>query len=158
KNGTFIINGTERVVVSQLVRSPGVYFTAEERAVTGKNLFAAKLIPNRAAWLEFETSNKYLLSVRIDRRRRLPVPALLRAISSLARDHFHTENLDLSSDQGLLDAFATVDGDSSIRYIQATLDRDPVKTENEALLEVYRKLRPGDPVTLDNARSLVNNL
>ena len=120
KNGTFIINGTERVVVSQLVRSPGVYFTAEEHAVTGKNLFAAKLIPNRGAWLEFETSNKYLLSVRIDRKRRLPVTTLLRAIASLARDHFHTENLDLSNDQGILETFATVDTDHGIRYIQAT--------------------------------------
>src|SRR5690348_8191443 len=107
KHGTFIINGTERVVVSQLVRSPCVYFTAEEHAITGKNLFAAKLIPNRGAWLEFETSNKYLLSVRIDRKRRLPVTTLLRAITNLARDHFHTEDLDLSSDQGILDAFAT---------------------------------------------------
>src|SRR5215469_6786428 len=127
KNGTFIINGAERVVVSQLVRSPGVYFTAEKHAITGKNLFAAKLITNRGAWLEFETSNKYLLSVRIDRKRRLPVTTLLRAISNLARDHFHTENLDLSSDQGILDAFATVDNDPGIRYIQATLERDPVK-------------------------------
>jgi DNA-directed RNA polymerase subunit beta len=158
KNGTFIINGTERVVVSQLMRSPGVYFTAEEHAATGKNLFAAKLIPSRGAWLEFETSNKHVLSVRIDRKRKLPVTTLLRAIANFARDHFHTVNLDLSTDQGILDAFATVDNDPSIRYIQATLDRDPVKTENEALLEVYRKLRPGDPVTLDNARSLVNNL
>ena len=157
-NGTFIINGTERVVVSQLVRSPGVYFTAVEHAITGENLFAAKLITNRGAWLEFETSNKHLLSVRIDRKRRLPVTTLLRAITNLARDHFHIENLDLSSDQGILDAFATVDNDPGIRYIQATLERDPVKTENEALIEVYRKLRPGDPVTLDNARSFVNNL
>jgi DNA-directed RNA polymerase subunit beta len=158
KDGTFIINGTERVVVSQLMRSPGVYFTAEEHAATGKNLFAAKLIPTRGAWLEFETSNKHLLSVRIDRKRKLPVTTLLRAIANLARDHFYTGNLDLSTDQGILDAFATVDNDPSIRYMQATLDRDPVKTENEALLEVYRKLRPGDPVTLDNAHSLVNNL
>src|SRR5690349_3359258 len=158
KDGTFIISGTERVVVSQLVRSPGVYFTAEEHAATGKNLFAAKLIPNRGAWLEFETSSKHLLTVRIDRKRKLPVTTLLRAITHLARDHYHTENLDLSTDQGILDAFATVDNDPIIRYIQATLDRDPVKTENEALLEVYRKLRPGDPVTLDNAHSLVNNL
>ena len=158
KDGTFIINGTERVVVSQLVRSPGVYFTAEEHAATGKNLFAAKLIPNRGSWLEFETSNKSLLTVRIDRKRKLPVTTLLRAIASLARDHFHIEDLDLFIDQGIIDAFANVDNDPNVRYIQATLDRDPVKTENEALLEVYRKLRPGDPATLDNARSLVNSL
>ncbi len=158
KDGTFIISGTERVVVSQVVRSPGVYFTAEEHAATGKKLFAAKLIPNRGAWLEFETSNKRLLTVRIDRKRKLPVTTLLRAIASLARDHFHSENLDLSTDQGILAAFAAVDNDPHVRYIQTTLERDPVKTEDEALLEVYKKLRPGDPATLDNARSLVSNL
>jgi DNA-directed RNA polymerase subunit beta len=158
KEGTFIINGAERVVVSQLVRSPGVYFTVDEDASTGKKLFAAKLIPGRGAWLEFETSNKNLLTVKIDRKRKLPVTTLLRAISSLAKDQWHAESLDLSTDQGILDAFAGVDNDQTIRYIQATLDRDPVKKEEEALLELYKKLRPGDPATLDNARSLVKNL
>ncbi len=158
KEGTFIINGAERVVVSQLVRSPGVYFTVDEDATTGKKLYAAKLIPGRGAWLEFETSNKNLLTVKIDRKRKLPVTTLLRAIASLAKDQWHSEDLDLSTDQGLLDAFAGVDNDATIRYIQATLDRDPVKKEDEALLELYKKLRPGDPATLDNARSLVKNL
>jgi DNA-directed RNA polymerase subunit beta len=158
KEGTFIINGAERVVVSQLVRSPGVYFTVDEDATTGKKLYAAKLIPGRGAWLEFETSNKNLLTVKIDRKRKLPVTTLLRAIASLAKDQWHNEDLDLSTDQGILDAFAGVDNDSTIRYIQATLDRDPVKKEEEALLELYKKLRPGDPATLDNARSLVKNL
>jgi DNA-directed RNA polymerase subunit beta len=158
KEGTFIINGAERVVVSQLVRSPGVYFTVDEDATTGKKLFAAKLIPGRGAWLEFETSNKNLLTVKIDRKRKLPVTTLLRAIASLARDQWHSEELDLSTDQGILDAFSGVDNDPNIRYIQATLDRDPVKKEEEALLELYKKLRPGDPATLDNARSLVKNL
>src|SRR5215469_16713913 len=82
KEGTFIINGAERVVVSQLVRSPGVYFTAGEDSTTGRRLFAAKLIPARGAWLEFETSNKNLLTVKIDRKRKLPVTTLLRAIAS----------------------------------------------------------------------------
>ncbi|EFH84977.1 DNA-directed RNA polymerase subunit beta [Ktedonobacter racemifer] len=158
KAGTFIINGAERVVVSQLVRSPGVYYTVDEDATTGKKLFAAKLIPGRGAWLEFETSNKNLLTVKIDRKRKLPVTTLLRAISRLAKEHWHVEDLDLSTDQGILDAFARVDNDPVIRYIQATLDRDPVKKEEEALLELYKKLRPGDPATLDNARSLVKNL
>ncbi|HEU5231082.1 MAG TPA: DNA-directed RNA polymerase subunit beta [Ktedonobacteraceae bacterium] len=158
KEGTFIINGAERVVVSQLVRSPGVYFTVDEDASTGKKLYAAKLIPARGAWLEFETSNKNLLTVKIDRKRKLPVTTLLRAIASLAKDQWHAENLDLSTDQGILDAFQGVDNDSTIRYIQTTLDRDPVKKEEEALLELYKKLRPGDPATLDNARSLVKNL
>src|SRR5690348_194964 len=137
KEGTFIINGAERVVVSQLVRSPGVYFTADEDPASGRMLFAAKLIPNRGAWLEFETSNKHLLSVKIDRKRKMPVTTLLRAIASLAQDHFHSENLDLSTDQVILDAFAAVDNHSHVRYIQTTLERDPVKTEDEALLEVY---------------------
>ncbi len=156
--GTFIVNGTERVVVSQLVRSPGVYFTTDEDASSGRSLFSGKLIPNRGAWLEFETSNKNLLTVKIDRKRKLPVTTLLRAVSGLARDHYHIEDLDLSTDQGMLAAFAGVDNDATIRYIQATLERDPVKREDEALLEVYKKLRPGDPATIDNARSLVKNL
>src|SRR5262249_34660309 len=80
KDGTFIINGAERVVVSQLVRSPGVYFTADDEPTTGRMLFAAKLIPNRGAWLEFETSNKNLLSVKIYRKRKIPIPTLLRAV------------------------------------------------------------------------------
>ncbi|GCF08998.1 DNA-directed RNA polymerase subunit beta [Dictyobacter arantiisoli] len=157
-DGTFIINGAERVVVSQLVRSPGVYFTVDADATTGKKMFAAKLIPGRGAWLEFETSNKNLLTVKIDRKRKIPITTLLRAISSLAKDQWHSEDLDLSTDQGILDAFAGVDNDEVIRYVQATLDRDPVKKEDEALLELYKKLRPGDPATLDNARSLVKNL
>src|SRR5712691_5246156 len=158
KQGTFIINGTERVVVSQLVRSPGVYFTADEDATTGRKRFAAKLIPDRGAWLEFETSNKNLLTVKIDRKRKLPVTTLLRAIASLAKDQWHVENLNLATDQGLLDAFSDVDNDPNVRYIQTTLEKDPVKKEEEALLELYKKLRPGDPATIDNARSLVKNL
>lgn len=158
KDGTFIINGTERVVVSQLVRSPGAYFTLEEDPITGKRLAGAKIIPNRGAWLEFETSTKNVLSVKIDRKRKLPVTTLLRAINSLAREQFHSEELDLSTDEGLIDAFAGVDTHPLVRYIQGTLDRDPVKKEEEAILEVYKKLRPGDPVTLENARNLVRNL
>ncbi|GCE45614.1 DNA-directed RNA polymerase subunit beta [Thermosporothrix hazakensis] len=158
KAGTFIINGAERVVVSQLVRSPGVYYTVDEDATTGKRLFAAKVIPNHGAWLEFETSNKNLLSVKIDRKRKIPVTTLLRAIGSLAKEQWHSEEVNLATDQGILDAFAEVDNNPNIRYIQATLDRDPVKTEEEALLELYKRLRPGDPATLDNARSLVRNL
>ena len=158
KEGTFIINGTERVVVSQLVRSAGVYFTTDEDAATGRKLFAAKLIPGRGAWLEFETSNKHLLTVKIDRKRKLPITTLLRAIGSLAKEQWYGEPLDLTSDQGILDAFREVDTDANVRYIQATLDRDPAKREDEALLELYKKMRPGDPATIDNARSLVKNM
>jgi DNA-directed RNA polymerase subunit beta len=158
RQGTFVINGAERVVVSQLVRSPGVYLTAEEDAATGRNLFAAKLIPNRGAWLEFETSNKHLLTVKIDRKRKIPVTTLLRAIASMAKEQWHSEELDLASDEGILAAFSNVDTDANVRYIQATLDKDPVKREDEALIELYKKLRPGDPATLDNARAMVKNL
>jgi len=158
RQGTFVINGAERVVVSQLVRSPGVYMTADEDAATGRNLFAAKLIPNRGAWLEFETSNKNLLTVKIDRKRKIPVTTLLRAIASMAKEQWHGEDLDLSSDQGILDAFSAVDDHATVRYMQATLDKDPVKREDEALIELYKKLRPGDPATLDNARAMVKNL
>ncbi len=160
KDGTFIINGAERVVVSQLVRSPGVYFTMDEDPSTGRPLFAAKLIPNRGAWLEFETSNKNLLSVKIDRKRKIPITTLLRAMGAIGdRDRGKSgQTPDLRTDEGILAAFAGVDTNEAHRYITATLDKDPVKTPEEALLEVYRKLRPGDPATLDNARNLVTNL
>src|SRR3989449_6748819 len=158
KEGTFIVNGAERVVVSQLVRSPGVYFTADEDATTGRRLYAAKLIPARGAWLEFETSNKNLLTVKIDRKRKLPVTTLLRALAGLAKDQPYGRSVDLVTDQGILDAFRDVDDDVNVRYIQATLDRDPIKREEEALLELYKKMRPGDPATIDNARSLVKSL
>jgi DNA-directed RNA polymerase subunit beta len=158
-DGTFIINGAERVVVSQLVRSPGVYFTADEDPTTGRQLFAAKLIPNRGAWLEFETSNKNLLSVKIDRKRKIPITTLLRAMAAIGdRDKGKTDQTpDLRTDAGLLAAFADVDT-SEHRYIASTLEKDPIKTPEEALLEVYRKLRPGDPATNDNAKTLVYNL
>src|ERR1700694_903403 len=158
RQGTFIINGAERVVVSQLVRSPGVYFTADEDAITARRLYSAKLIPARGAWLEFETSNKNQLSVKIDRKRKLPVTTLLRAIANLAREQWYGENLDLSTDQGILDAFRGVDTDNVVHFVQATLEKDPVKREDEALLELYKKMRPGDPATIDNARSLVKNM
>src|ERR1051326_1419202 len=158
RQGTFIINGAERVVVSQLVRSPGVYFTADEDAITGRRLYSAKLIPARGAWLEFETSHKNQLSVKIDRKRKLPVTTLLRAIASLAREQWYGENVDLSSDQGILDAFRGVETDNVVHFVQATLEKDPVKREDEALLELYKKMRPGDPATIDNARSLVKNM
>ena len=163
KEGTFIINGAERVVVSQLVRSPGVYFTAEEDPTTGRSLFAAKLIPNRGAWLEFETSNKNLLSVKIDRKRKIPITTLLRAMGAIGdRDQGKSETTpDLRTDEGILKAFSMLDGKGNeyiSNFVTTTLDKDPVKSPEEALLEVYRKLRPGDPATMENARTLVYNL
>src|SRR5215471_20853975 len=118
KEGTFIINGAERVVVSQLVRSPGVYFTSENDPSTGRPLFAAKLIPNRGAWLEFETSNKDLMSVKIDRKRKLPVTTLLRAMAAIGdRDPGKTsETPDMKTDEGILKAFEMID-DSGATFV-----------------------------------------
>ncbi|HEX5158829.1 MAG TPA: DNA-directed RNA polymerase subunit beta [Ktedonobacterales bacterium] len=163
KEGTFIINGAERVVVSQLVRSPGVYFTADTDPTTGRQLFAAKLIPNRGAWLEFETSNRDILSVKIDRKRKIPITTLLRAMAAIGdRDPGKTSDTpEMKTDEGILKAFEMVDeqGNTFVsRFVRTTLEKDGVKTPEEALLEVYRKLRPGDPATIDNARQLVNNL
>ncbi|HEU4785144.1 MAG TPA: DNA-directed RNA polymerase subunit beta [Ktedonobacterales bacterium] len=163
KEGTFIINGAERVVVSQLVRSPGVYFTADTDPTTGRQLFAAKLIPNRGAWLEFETSNRDILSVKIDRKRKIPITTLLRAMAAIGdRDPGKTADTpDMKTDDGILKAFEMEDeqGNTFVsRFVRTTLEKDGVKTPEEALLEVYRKLRPGDPATIDNARQLVNNL
>ena len=144
ETGTFVINGAERVVVSQLVRSPGVYFTLEEDPTTGRSMCYAKLIPNRGAWLEFETSNKDVLSVKVDRKRKIPVTTLLRAIG-------------YGTDDELYELFKDVDtGDR--RYIQETIAKDPSKSTQEALLEFYRRLRPGDPPTAENARNLINSL
>ena len=130
--GTFIVNGTERVVVSQLVRSPGVYFTATEDRATGRLLYAAKLIPNRGAWLEVETSSKDVLTVKIDRKRKVPVTTLVRAIGYASNDDIRA-------------FFADVDEDPEHQYIAATLEKDGSTSVEEALVELYRKIRPGDP-------------
>ena len=151
QRGTFIVNGAERVVVSQLVRSPGAYFSIEEDAATGRRLCSAKLIPTRGAWLEFETSSHGVIAVKVDRKRKIPVTTLIRAISD--EDHPYGE------DEQLLALFAQVDDHPDIKYIQTTIDRDPsVKNENDALIDFYKRLRPGDPPTLENARALVQSL
>jgi DNA-directed RNA polymerase subunit beta len=152
ENGTFVINGAERVVVSQLVRSPGVYFTVEEDATTGRRLCMGKLIPSRGAWLEFETSNRDVLSVKVDRKRKIPVTTLIRALAAVSKTGFKGTN------EELLELYSDADKHNDHHYIQSTLDKDPSKTAEEALLEFYRRLRPGDPPNLDNARSLLNSL
>ena len=154
EHGTFIINGAERVVVSQLVRSPGCYFTLDSDATSGRELCMAKLIPNRGAWLEFETSNKDILSVKVDRKRKIPITTLLRAIDE--DDRLSEE--ELGTDERLPAAFASVDTNPDHQYIQSTLAKEPAKNKQEALLEFYRRLRPGDPPTLDNARGLITSL
>ena len=154
ETGTFIINGAERVVVSQLVRSPGCYFTLESDATSGRDLCHAKLIPSRGAWLEFETSNKNILFVKVDRKRKLPITTLLRAIDEDER----LSDEELGTDERMLAAFADVDTHPDHHFIQSTLEKEPSKNKAEALLEFYRRLRPGDPPTLDNARGLVTSL
>ena len=143
--GTFIVNGTERVVVSQLVRSPGVYFTSAEDRTTGRLLFAAKLIPNRGAWLEIETSSKDIVTVKIDRKRKVPITTLVRALGYASNDD-------------IKQFFADVDNDPEHQYISATLEKDPSSSVEEALIELYRKIRPGDPPTVENARNLLTSL
>ncbi len=138
--GTFIINGTERVVVSQLVRSPGVYFAAERDKTSDKTLYNAKVIPSRGAWLEFETDKRDILSVRIDRKRKQPATLLLRALG-LAETR--EEIVDILGDDEM---------------VLRTLDKDPATTKDEALIELYKRFRPGEPPTIDSARTLLDGL
>jgi DNA-directed RNA polymerase subunit beta len=144
--GTFITSGAERVVVSQLLRSPGVYFTCDEDPVSGKLLCSAKLIPTRGAWLEFETSNRNVLSAKIDGKRKIPVTTLLRGLG-------------FGSDDELLKLFEKEDSLTDYKFIDTTLERDPlIKDEKEALLDMYRKLHPGELPSLDNAKKWMHGL
>ncbi|MGZ4119619.1 MAG: DNA-directed RNA polymerase subunit beta [Actinomycetota bacterium] len=136
--GTFIINGTERVVVSQLVRSPGVYFSKDLDKTSDVELFGCKVIPGRGAWLEFEVDKKGIVGVRIDRKRRQNATVLLRALG-------YTND----------DMLALFDGAESIRL---TLEKDHIETPEDSLLDIYRKLRPGEPPTVDSARTLLEGL
>ena len=143
--GTFIINGAERVVVSQLVRSPGVFYSDTVDPVSGRGLWSAKVIPNRGAWLEFETSGKDQLYVKVDRKRKIAATSLLRAVGYETNDEI----------AGL---FSRLPSNPEHPYLANTLEKDGTATRSEALVEVYKRLRPGDPPTGDNARSLVENL
>jgi len=144
--GTFITSGTERVIVSQLLRSPGVYFTVVEDAVSGRRMCNANLIPSRGAWLDFETSTRDVISVKIDGKRKIPITTLLRAIG-------------FASDDELLSMFAGEDDSPDHQFIKSTIDRDPsIRDENAALMDIYRKVRPGDPPNLENARKLLQNM
>ncbi|MEJ7654521.1 MAG: DNA-directed RNA polymerase subunit beta, partial [Chloroflexia bacterium] len=162
EKGTFVINGAERVVVSQLVRSPGVYFKDVYEETVGRRLWTAKLIPNRGAWLEFETSNKNVMYVKVDRKRKIPVTVLLRAIAAI-----DAESVDAvgefgettpGSDEWLQALYANVSKNGRYDNLQLTIEKDPTKTKSEALIELYRRLRPGDPPTESNARSLLKSL
>ncbi len=138
--GTFIINGVERVVVSQLVRSSGVFFVSE--TVGDLELAGAKIIPNRGAWLEFETSNKNVISVKIDRKRKIPITSLLRIFGA-------------EDEKQIYELFADVNTDKERDYIKATLEKDPSKTQSEAFVEIYKRVRPGDLATPESARQLI---
>jgi DNA-directed RNA polymerase subunit beta len=138
--GTFVINGTERVVVSQLVRSPGVYFSTEQDKTSDKMLFNAKVIPSRGAWLEFETDRRDILSVRVDRKRKQPATLLLRALG-IANNR--AEILEILGETDL---------------VLRTLDRDGAASREDALIELYKRLRPGEPPTVDSARTLLEGL
>ena len=141
-DGTFVINGTERVVVSQLIRSAGIFFTADTAG--GRNYYGAKLIPGRGAWLEFETATNGAMYVKIDRRRKMPVTTLLRALG-------YNKSSEIKA------LFEDIDN-GDVNYIDATLEKDPARGVNEALIEVYRRLRPGDLATVDNARSMIERM
>jgi len=140
--GTFIINGVERVVVSQLIRSSGVFFTMEYQK--GKKLFGAKIIPNRGAWIEIDTDLSGVMNVRIDRKRKIPVTSLLRAFG-------------LVDPEKILKEFADVDkGD--VKFIETTLGKDIAKSQGEAVKEIYKRIRPGDLATEENAKQLINGM
>ena len=135
---TFIINGTERVIVSQLIRSAGVFFTADHIGL--RNYYGAKVIPGRGAWLEFETAANGSINVKIDRRRKVPVTTFMRALGMTKSD--------------IKSKFEQVDT-GEINYIDSTFEKDTTSTQGEALLEVYRRLRPGDLATVENAKSMI---
>ena len=138
-SGTFIINGAERVIVSQLVRSPSVYYSEDQDKKIGKKLFSSQVIPNRGAWLEYETDSNNIFYVRIDRNRKIPVTVLVRALG-------------FGTDAQITELF----GEDA--KLLATMEKDTTKTMEEGLLEVYRKLRPGEPPTVESAQSLLTNL
>jgi DNA-directed RNA polymerase subunit beta len=145
ENGTFIINGIERCVVNQLVRSPGIYFTGTVDSTTGKTLHSAEIRPMHGSWLEFIMTRNDVLMVRIDRRRKFIASTFLRAIG-------------LGTNEEIIEAFREVDSNPDHKYIEATLAKDPTKSHSEAVLELYRKLRPGEPIVLDNAQELLRTM
>ncbi len=143
ERGIFIVNGVERVVISQLIRSPGAFFTAQ--TFQGRNLFGAKIIPNRGAWLEFETEPSGFIGVKIDRKRKVPATTLLRAFG-------------IDKDNQILENFQDVDRNPDQKFITETLKKDPTHNQVEAVVEIYQRLRPGDIAAPDSARELIENM
>ena len=170
EEGTFIINGTERVVVSQLIRSPGVYFDVDEEPATGRQLSNAKMIPDRGAWMEFETRKTNYLTIKFNRKRTIPVTILLRALAAIKDGTEDGTGASQSpiltgDDDEILALFADIDTDDNHKYIESTLKQEPnwgdVKKKQTiaelALIEFYKRMRPGDPPTLDNAREYLRS-
>jgi len=143
--GTFIVNGIERVIINQLIRSEGVLFTGELSPVTGQILGGAKVLPKNGAWLEIETSRSGVINVKIDRKRKMTITTLLRIFG-------------LETDDDIRGAFETAEANPEMNYTESTLAKDPANNYDEACLEVYRKQRPGEPLVLENAKSYVNAL
>jgi len=148
--GTFIINGTERVIVSQLVRSPGVYFSQEIDKTSDKEIFIGKMIPGRGAWLEFDTDKRDTVGVRVDRKRRQHITAFLRALYAVDPEKWGKYKIETKEDA--IDIFGDYPS------IQNTIDRDSDSSSEEALIDLYRKLRPGEPATVESARNLVKQM
>lgn len=143
--GTFIINGVERAVINQLVRSPGAYFSGDRDRTTGRMLYTAEIRPLHGSWLEFEVNKNDIIWARIDKRRKLPATTLLRAMG-------------IESDKEMLEIFSEFDIDKEHKYLESTLEKDPTESQEEALLEIYRKTRPGEPAILENAENLFHSL
>ena len=161
EKGTFVINGTERVVVSQLIRSPGVYFEAATDLATGHKLATAKLIPDRGAWMEFETRKNDYIILKFNRKRTVPITVFLRALS-VVDDGIQDSPLKTGSDEEIMALFADVDNNPERHYIQSSFDQEPayeltgkMTVSQASLIEFFKRLRPGDPPTLDNARAFL---
>ena len=143
ERGTFIVNGVERVIVSQLIRSAGAFFSTQN--IRGRNYYGSKIIPNRGAWLEIETDGKNVIYVKIDRKRKVPITALLRAFG-------------YSTDEEILELFKDVDNHAEVKFIENTIEKDISHNEAEGLKEIYKRIRPGDLATVENARTLIHSM
>ena len=141
ERGTFVVNGIERVIISQLIRSPGAYFTATD--LRGRNYYGAKIIPNRGAWIELETDSNNVIWAKVDRKRKVAITSLLRAFG-------------YSDNESITELFADVNTHPNIDFIEATLKKDAATNEDEGLIEVYKRIRPGDLATADNAKGLIH--
>jgi DNA-directed RNA polymerase subunit beta len=161
--GTFIINGTERVVVSQLIRSPGVYFEAPTDRSTGRPLAMAKLIPDRGAWMEFETRKSDYIILKFNRKRTVPITVFLRALAAVDDGNAGEQLLTSGSDEEILNLFKDVDSNPERMFIASTMRQEPewdttskLSIAEQAIIEFFKRMRPGDPATLDNARAFLN--